>query len=222
MKITYIKHSAFLVETKHVALLFDYAMGDIPKTDKPLFVFVSHFHQDHFNKAIFDLNAEAFFLSDTIKKKEIPNAIQDKVYRFHEKENFKNNYFSFQTLGSTDSGISFYLNIEGLTLYHAGDNNIWYWDEEDIHMIEDFKKSIQVIKKLDIAFFPVDPRLQDHATDGAVALSECTNVKVIFPMHAWENYLINQKCKEIFKEKRLTCIIKEIDKPLWSEEIYEI
>ena len=50
MKITYIHHSSFMAELEHTALLFDYFEGDIPEIpeDKPLFVFASHRHGDHF------------------------------------------------------------------------------------------------------------------------------------------------------------------------------
>ena len=57
MKITYIHHSAFLAETSHACLLFDYFEGTLPEipAEKPLYVFASHRHPDHFSKVIFDL-----------------------------------------------------------------------------------------------------------------------------------------------------------------------
>ena len=43
MKITYIHHSAFLVETESAYLLFDYFKGQIPelRSDRPLVIFAS-------------------------------------------------------------------------------------------------------------------------------------------------------------------------------------
>ena len=43
MKITYIHHSAFLVETESVYLLFDYFQGNLPELSekKPLYVFAT-------------------------------------------------------------------------------------------------------------------------------------------------------------------------------------
>ena len=57
MKITYIHHSSFLVELEHVSMLFDYYAGQLPeiRKDRPLVVFASHFHGDHFAPVIFDL-----------------------------------------------------------------------------------------------------------------------------------------------------------------------
>ena len=52
MKITYIHHSSFLVEMEQAALLFDYFEGKVPEiqADKPLIVFASHRHSDHFSE----------------------------------------------------------------------------------------------------------------------------------------------------------------------------
>ena len=46
MKITYLRHSGFLVELEQVWLLFDYYRGEIPEFPKGKkgYVFVSHRH----------------------------------------------------------------------------------------------------------------------------------------------------------------------------------
>ena len=46
MQVTYIYNSGFLVELDKHILLFDYYQGTIPplNQNKPLYVFVSHFH----------------------------------------------------------------------------------------------------------------------------------------------------------------------------------
>ena len=51
MKITYIYHSGFLVESADAYYIFDYYRADFPVTDadKPVYVFVSHRHPDHYN-----------------------------------------------------------------------------------------------------------------------------------------------------------------------------
>lgn len=57
MNITYIYHSCFLVETAECYYLFDYYKGDLPAldADKPVLVFVSHSHQDHYNPAVLSM-----------------------------------------------------------------------------------------------------------------------------------------------------------------------
>ena len=78
MKITYIHHSSFMAELEHTALLFDYFEGDIPEIpeDKPLFVFASHRHGDHFSRSIFDLSdgrrKVTYVLSDDIWRRQVP------------------------------------------------------------------------------------------------------------------------------------------------------
>ena len=66
MKVTYIGHSGFLVETSGCSLLFDYYQGEIPRLrqDKPLFVFVSHRHSDHFNPEIFSIKGPDTILNN--------------------------------------------------------------------------------------------------------------------------------------------------------------
>ena len=60
ISIDYIGHSGFLVETETSLMLFDYYRGDLSvldakPADKPLFVFASHAHGDHYNPAILKL-----------------------------------------------------------------------------------------------------------------------------------------------------------------------
>jgi L-ascorbate metabolism protein UlaG (beta-lactamase superfamily) len=66
MKITFIHHSSFLVETENLYLLFDYFQGTIPVLDpnKPLYVLASHSHHDHYNRRIFDLASRPCAPSD--------------------------------------------------------------------------------------------------------------------------------------------------------------
>ncbi len=58
LKVTYLHHSGFSVELNQVVLIFD-AITKVPDcvldTGKPVFIFVSHVHHDHFDKDIFRL-----------------------------------------------------------------------------------------------------------------------------------------------------------------------
>ena len=59
MKLTYIFHSGFAIETETCLLVFDYwrdpacVMPSLLAAKKPVYVFSSHFHEDHFNREIF-------------------------------------------------------------------------------------------------------------------------------------------------------------------------
>ena len=83
MKITYIHHSCFLVETEGSYYLFDYEKGALPEMDvtKQIFVFSSHGHPDHYNPEIFSIlesrgmrNVQAI-LSDDIESPENMNCL---------------------------------------------------------------------------------------------------------------------------------------------------
>ena len=60
MDITFVYHSCFLVELESCSLLFDWYGGDLPDMDrsKPLYVFNSHHHGDHYSPEIFTLGME--------------------------------------------------------------------------------------------------------------------------------------------------------------------
>ena len=85
MRITCIGHSGFLVRLREADLLFDWYTGELPERDpaRPLFVFASHSHPDHFRKQIFSLlpgkgeqdrrgGRITYILSDDIKKSAVP------------------------------------------------------------------------------------------------------------------------------------------------------
>ena len=62
MNVTFIAHSAYLVEWDKFYTLFDYTYepdytGELPELnpDKPLLVFASHSHEDHFDAKVFTL-----------------------------------------------------------------------------------------------------------------------------------------------------------------------
>ena len=57
MRVTFLEHSGFLVESDSAALLFDWWKGELPALAPgvPLYVFVSHWHEDHFSPRVFYL-----------------------------------------------------------------------------------------------------------------------------------------------------------------------
>ena len=68
MKITYINHSGFLIETRDCYYIFDYYKGELPNLDKEkeVIVFCSHFHKDHFNPQIFGQNSRINVFSASV------------------------------------------------------------------------------------------------------------------------------------------------------------
>jgi L-ascorbate metabolism protein UlaG (beta-lactamase superfamily) len=100
-----------------------------------------------------------------------------------------------RTFGSTDAGVSFWVEMADLQVFHAGDLNWWYWHDEstpqELAAYErDFKAAVAAMEGLraDIAFFPVDPRLGEYSHHGALHLIEKVRPRVFFPMHFGYDY----------------------------------
>ena len=107
MKITYIGHSGFLVETGACYFIFDYYKGSLPllQADKPVFVFASHAHHDHYEPKVFELLHEAgvrdvtAVLSEDISPKARPKDMEDQA-------ELLSVFHSFGNLGSSmDTGV---------------------------------------------------------------------------------------------------------------------
>lgn len=218
IKINYLYNSSFKVETEKSILIFDYyydsvdgenkcsSKGVIGKedleTDKAIIVFCSHSHGDHFNEIIFtwkDINPNIkYILSSDIV---VDNKLYDiNIISPYEQLKFANTYI--KAFGSTDLGVSFLVKVDGVTIFHAGDLNWWYWydesDEDNQSMERDFKAEIERLKGevVDIAFFPVDSRLRDSYALGADYFIDRIGPKVLVPMHFREDFAITRKFAE--------------------------
>ncbi len=195
MDITYIEHSGFIAESESRYIIFDYYRGTVPDLkDKPIYVFSSHSHKDHFNPKIFDIlkgkNAKYIFSHD-IKKKagESENIIYLKA-----NTDIVIDGISIKTLKSTDTGVAFLINADGKTLYHGGDLNDWRWAEEskayNNNMMTNFRREIDKLKNIPIyaAFIPLDPRQEEYYFEGMEYTLNVLDIKYVFPMHFWHCY----------------------------------
>lgn len=216
MKITYVHHSAFLVDLTSAALLFDYTQGPLPELDanKPLFIFASHRHGDHFSDKIFDLGAGLgeihYVLSDDISKKKIkeersscitfvkPGATLTLPYG-----TAGNLALEITTFTSTDEGVAFLVKGDGAVIYHAGDLNNWRWEgePEDWNRNMAKKYSLEVDKltgvKIDVALLPLDPRQEESFYLGFDEFMRKAQVLHAFPMHCWGDYSVIGRLKSM-------------------------
>lgn len=205
MKVTYIQHSGFSVEFADMMLVFDYWKGEImlPK-DKPIYVFASHAHHDHFNEVIFDWEMHSmdvhYILSDDIKASSAENRTLLGPDEFCDLGNIK-----IKTLRSTDEGVAFFVSVQTsesaqeVHIYHAGDLNWWHWEEEgklyNQHMKEDYQSALQPIEgeQVEVAFVPVDPRLEEAYYWGIDWYMRHTDTQKVYPMHMWNQYEIQDR-----------------------------
>lgn len=197
MRVTYLGHSGFLIETEDAYFLFDYYRGQLPKMDaeKKLLVFVSHAHYDHYRKEIFTLRDVfpriRFVLSSDIFVREAEDVVSMKP-------NEERGVFGchIRTLRSTDEGVAFLIRYHGRTVYHAGDLNWWHWEgepeEDNTRMRRAYQSEINKLQeeKIDAAFVPVDPRLGEQYCWGLDCFMKRTDTKRVFPMHFWEKYSV--------------------------------
>lgn len=113
MKITYINHSGFLLETKDCYYIFDYYKGELPHLDKEkeVIVFCSHFHKDHFNPQIFEIlddmgmTYQAVLANDIRKRNHLTD--MKITYVYHDQTYNLDNDTKVDTLLSNDSGVAF-------------------------------------------------------------------------------------------------------------------
>lgn len=214
MKITYIEHSGFCAELEDICFLFDYYKGAVPKinAEKALVVFVSHKHGDHYNPEIFGLLEKypkvQFVVSRDIRLKwrileyrekgidleahmlAVPKNTEQLITLTNGKK------LRLETLKSTDEGVAYLLTYDGKVIYHAGDLNLWIWEGESRQYNNNMRKAyfteLEKLRdrKIDVAFVPLDPRLESHAFDGLLSFMEYTESKHVFPMHFWGEFNI--------------------------------
>lgn len=210
MRVIYIGHSGFFIEGESVCLLFDYYTGALPSVPagKPLLVFASHRHHDHFNPEIFRLNAahwilgRDFSLSPGIRAKYgIDDEMFSRCHRIKTDEILALEDAEIRALKSTDEGAAFHVTFDGKSVYHAGDLNQWVWREDanyDRQMTADYLREIEKLKgaAFDAAFLPLDPRQGEDFYLGADSFIRMHRPKKVFPMHLWEDYDAIRRFKE--------------------------
>lgn len=212
MKITYIYHSGFVVECETCTLIFDYYTGELPpfNPELPVYFFASHRHPDHFRMNILKLwdvyEKVTYVLATDIKCNEkylnrhgISPEVKEHMIHVGKNQTAQIDNLTVETLKSTDAGVAFFVTIEGKTLYHAGDLNWWYWEEEgeawNLQMEKQFKEEIKKAegKQVSVAFLPLDPRLEKGYAKGVTWFCDHVDVDYIVPMHMWEQYEVVDK-----------------------------
>lgn len=192
IRIKYLYHSGFLVETDQHLLIFDYYQGAvqeiIKESPKKILVFCSHSHSDHFNPTILEwqkdrADIQYFFSREIIFFQSTENITYLSPY-----EELKLGDLRIKAFNSTDIGVSFLVQVDEIRLFHAGDLNWWYWidtPEEMAKAEKDFKAEVQRLKGeiMDIVFFPIDPRLERNYSAGAEYFIRKLEPKIFIPMH---------------------------------------
>ena len=202
LTVTYYHHSGFSVAMDDVLLVFDYWTGehgelpedkritvDFLKQFRQVYVFISHEHPDHLDPVVFTWRNEAPVTY--IVSADMPVGTRGK--RMAPGDNLTlSPEVSVKAFASTDLGVSFLVDIQGVHVFHAGDLNFWHWREEstvkEIEEADDaFRQAVELIarEKIDLAFFPVDARQGLMYDAGANYFIMCVKPRLLIPMHFW-------------------------------------
>ncbi|ADL12180.1 MBL fold metallo-hydrolase [Acetohalobium arabaticum] len=209
--IYHLYHSGICIKTENYCLVFDYCNDqpageekriengvltteELAEQEKGL-VFVTHNHGDHFNPVIFDwaeeLDTIEYILSNDVQVQDQEN--RHKVGKYQE---LKLDDVYIETYGTTDQGVSFYVEVDGFNIFHSGDLNWWHWKkftlEERKQEEVEFKQELDRLegKEIDIACVPVDHRLEEHYYLAGRYFAETIEPEMIVPIHFRDNYYI--------------------------------
>lgn len=200
LKITHFYHSGFSVGFEDMIFIFDYWRGEkeeIPaelqitseflRRFRQVYVLISHEHMDHLDPIVYTWTA-----SSPIKyiiSSDMPAGARGQRMAPGDEISLEEG-ISLKAFDSTDLGVSYLLNLKGVTVFHAGDLNFWHWRNEsspqEINEAEiEFHEALKPLEKekTDIAFFPVDPRQGAMFEAGAEYYILCVKPRLLIPMH---------------------------------------
>ena len=193
--VEYLGGSGFLIGLGDTGMLFDASEHGADRRILPdkqalaafkrMYVFISHHHDDHFSQSVYDLcGNDAVYIVGF----DVPQPHRGVRMSPGEERGF--GPVTVKAFGSTDDGVSFLVNYEGIVLFHAGDLNLWHWrDESSSTEIEAAEKAfyacVEPIPKqqIDVAFFPVDPRQGSMYDAGAGYFVMTVKPRILVPMH---------------------------------------
>ena len=231
MKVTFIYHSSYFVELDHCCLLFDYYQGNIPQVDKPLYVFASHSHGDHFSPAIFQLAQEGkevhYLLSDDISPRQVPEELKDQVTFVAPRSFYEVGELKVATLRSTDMGVAFLVQCQGKRIYHAGDLNCWVWDGaprfQNDQMEAQYQEELELLadKDIDVAFVPLDPRQEADFDLGMKYFFQAGGAEYVFPMHMWGDYTVVPLFKSTPPYRAYAPRVMDVSRPVQTFDLPE-
>ena len=148
LRVTYVWHSCFVVELDKSILVFDYFPkeavetvhfeGKMPELDanKHIYVFASHSHKDHFSLEVLRWREKysqiSYIFSKDIRlgrayllRNGFDPEIKKQIHFVSVIEKYEIGDLVVETLRSTDAGVAYLVQAEGLSIYHAGDLHWW-------------------------------------------------------------------------------------------------
>lgn len=212
MQLIHIYHSCFAAVDEGCLVVYDYwqdpkgtlhaLLENALQSDIEVFFVVSHFHTDHFNPEItgWCMEHKRWHLIpsyDTIRRRRIPRELP--LAELRPGTRVETPYFTLKAYHSTDVGVSTVTEMkDGTVLYHAGDNNNWYFPSDELPASSRVKVTAEQMDKLyastlreikhdypviDHAMIPVDHRLGQEMMRGPLQFIQAIEVHHFHPMH---------------------------------------
>ena len=202
----YLYHSGVAVKTQRHLLLLDYS-NDEPATpgkrslatgvveptelaEQNVLVFISHEHDDHFwpdclkwREAVKKIR---YVVAPEVAKADVRFAAQPgRIDVLPPDTHRQIEGFKVSTLRSTDSGVAFLVEGEGLVLYHSGDLGCWNWSSDPNAEKQFVDRNLAPLKgkRIDLAFHVADPRLRDQGWSGFLAFAAAFRPRLLVPLH---------------------------------------
>ena len=121
--------SGFIIETKEATLVFDWYRNNLPplNPDKPVYIFISHIHLDHYYRGITKLmekyNVPEIYMGfdRVMTPVALSEEVEDIASVFNGEQYLVTDFGWVRTLKSTDLGVAFIVRIGDKTVFHAGD-----------------------------------------------------------------------------------------------------
>lgn len=135
MRLVYLFHSGFAIETDHCVVIVDYwidpteTVKDLLQTGKPVYVLASHHHEDHFNREVFRWKRARPDITYLLARDILDNLRADADEAdcwFVKGDSWNDDNLRVSAFGSNDCGVSWLIELDGKRIFHAGDLNNWY------------------------------------------------------------------------------------------------
>jgi len=183
MKITYLGHSCFFIESGDNRIIVDPFYDEANFNPNPTHVVVTHAHADHIGNSLALCKKykskfiSTFEIANYLEAQGAPDAYSMHIGGFVDFDGFKLKFvpaFHGSSDGINNIGIAagIVINIEGKNLYHSGDTGLF----GDMELIA--KRS-----PIDIAFLPIGGNFTMDIDDASYAVKELIKPKIAVPMH---------------------------------------
>lgn len=200
--VTYFYQSTFAVAVGKTLLIFSYHEPDGEKDNavritaqdfsgfNNILVFVPNASAVHLDQVVFTWKPSyplTYIVSSDARDK-VPE--RSNVRFVKEGDAFSVADAAIQVCGSTAEGVSFLVKTHGVSVFHAGDLNLWHWREESTpqeiaRAEQEFYDTVKRIPRepLDVCMFPLDPNQGGVYDAGANHIIMTLKPRIFFPMH---------------------------------------